>query len=267
MASPQPDVDDRGRVAFARPGEEESDEEGLRRLPAGSAVSLGGRDLSESDGGAKPPAASGNNGGKSMRAILRFERFQRGLLLAAAVVLSAPSLVAGDESGTAPQEQFQGRVIDAAGQIPGRSSEYLTLRIVELSPDEEVAHLLEVLQDGGQDALLRELWSTRAKGWVKIGNGLAYDLAVIRSIETENGRVIRALTDRPIQMIEYFRPTRSRNYPFGIIELRLDADGKGSGSLVLAAQAEFTADGSLKVKSFGIEPLRVLKVRPQAIRR
>lgn len=169
--------------------------------------------------------------------------------------------IAGPLAAQATPEQFTGRIVDAGGAIPGRSATFVTIRINEYTSDEDLAGYVDLLAAEGQDALERELWNVDI-GWIRIGNSLGYPLSIARSIDVEGGRVIRVATDRPIQMYEVRRGLRSQNYPFGIIELKLDEDGTGEGSLIAAASAKMT-DEALEIESFGTQPFRLLKMKTE----
>jgi hypothetical protein len=64
------------------------------------------------------------------------------------------------------------------------------------------------------------------------------------------------MTDRPIPIVEAWRNDRSMDYPFGFLEIILDAEGKGQGVLVVAAKIEFK-DGKIEMESYGREPFRL----------
>ena len=68
------------------------------------------------------------------------------------------------------------------------------------------------------------------------------------------------LTDRPIMFYELRNNTRSRNYPFGFIELNVSPDGNGEGRMIAAANARIT-DGELELENYDVQPMRILNVR------
>jgi len=157
-------------------------------------------------------------------------------------------------------ERFQGRIA-SMGPAAGATA-YITFNIDELTTTEEVQRLAAALVEGGQDALLKAISDLKPVGWVKIGNGLRYHLRVIRSYDTPEGRVIRGLTDRPIQFGEIVRNSRrSLKYSLGIIELKLDKEGKGSGVLTPTAKMSINGEGRLEVEIFGIQPLRLMGMK------
>ena len=179
------------------------------------------------------------------------------LLLA---LLTVPSVAQDAEQKGSMPEVFMGTVVDAGGALPGANSARFTLHIDEYTTDDEAKELLEVLAaDGpyGLEKVMRKL----EKGWIRIGTSLGYHVAVTRSFDTENGRVIRAVTDRPVQMFEVIRGLRSQDHPFGVLELQLDASGRGEGRLIAAAEVDFAEDGTLQIESLGTQPFRLMQVR------
>jgi hypothetical protein len=87
------------------------------------------------------------------------------------------------------------------------------------------------------------------------------DLSVARVFETEEGKVIRLVTPRPVSFFEAYRSGRSRDYPFTIMELRLNKEGKGVGSIMGGAQLRFNDEGQLDIESYGNQYAKLTNVR------
>ena len=175
------------------------------------------------------------------------------LVLSGALVLTL--------AGAAVAEQFRGRVVDTSGARM-TSTAYLTLHIDEYAEPEEIRGLLDVLAEQGPKGLEKALRKLD-RGWIRIGSALGYPISVARSIETDEGRVIRAVTDRPIQMFEVRRGLRSTDYPLGLVEITFGKDGKGEGRLIAAAKLEFNKEGEIQITSLGTRPFRLVKVKPE----
>ena len=178
---------------------------------------------------------------------------------ARAAVLGA-LLAAAAQAG----ERFEGTIADTAGALPGANITFFTLQIDGLSTDEEMKALFATLEGKGQNGLMDVLWDLPEKGFVRIGGSLGYDVTVVRSIQEGDERIVRAVTDRPIQFFEVRHGLRSRDYPLGIVELRLGKDGKGTGRLIAAAKVEFDESGKLEIESFGTTPFKIMNVRTEA---
>jgi hypothetical protein len=68
----------------------------------------------------------------------------------------------------------------------------------------------------------------------------------------DGGRRIVLATDRPIRFWEAWHQSRTLDYPFTVIELRMDSDGTGEGKLALAsrwADASFWRTGRCRRSS------------------
>ena len=57
-----------------------------------------------------------------------------------------------------------------------------------------------------------------------------------------------------------FMEPPSREHPFGVIELRLDAEGKGDGWVYAAAQIRFDEEGQLIIESWGLPPYSISEI-------
>ena len=146
----------------------------------------------------------------------RNKRQRRGIFLVLACLLAATVIGAAEASASGP-ETFTGRVIDLGGALPGHTTVYFTLHVEEYSDIDEVRGHLAVLAEQGQEGLTKALRKLD-RGWIRVGNQLGYPISVARSIEMEDGRVIRAVTDRPVQIFEVRRGLRSWDYPLGVLE-------------------------------------------------
>ena len=169
--------------------------------------------------------------------------------LIAGAALAAPLLA---QSGG---ERFTATVANPVG---GGTSPVM-IYIDHYSTDTEVQKLAGILRDKGPDALRDALWDLEA-GYIRIGGGLGYPIAVARSKPSDKGRVIRLMMDRPISFRESVSGSRSRDYPFGYIEINLDNAGKGEGQFFAAAQVTMTA-GTVDIESYSPQPLRLLAVQ------
>lgn len=175
-------------------------------------------------------------------------------LVAASVLLA----VAGNASAA---ERYVGQIVNLNAPAPGQATDFFTLHIDGYSSDKEIAGLLQALKNKGQSGLQEALWETREKGWFRIGTNLGYHAAVIRATPTpDGGKIIRVFTDRPIQFYELRNSTRSRNYPFGFIEIKVGPDGKGEGRMIAAASARVTEAG-VELENFDVQPLRIQNLR------
>jgi hypothetical protein len=174
-------------------------------------------------------------------------------------VVAAALSVAGTLSAGA--DDYSGFIVDTAGSLPRRSSNLFTLHVDQYTPIEEAQKMADLLLSQGTEPVLKELRKLD-HGYIKIGSSLGYHVGLIRSLDApEGGRVIRAVTDRPIQMFELMRDTRSSDYEFGLVELKLGADGKGEGQLIAAAKVTIDKSGKVEVESLGTRPFAIKNVK------
>lgn len=175
-------------------------------------------------------------------------------------VLVLSTLVAGAGE---PPERFRGWVASIGGPaaMSGQRT-WVRLHVDEYTSDEKVMELAGILAEQGEDALLKAVEKMPAAGWIVLGANTRYDLKVIRSVGTDEARYVRFLTDRPIQFAEMWNATRSRDYRFGLVELVVDQENKGEGTIIPTAQIRFR-DGKVEITSLGIQPFRILQVGPE----
>jgi len=137
----------------------------------------------------------------------------------------------------------------------------ITIYISDYSTEAEANTLAGAFADGGSKRLFRALTKLKTKGRIAPSGSVGYQIRFIRSIDTPNGRKITMLTDRPIGFLEAYYGTRSKDYQYGLVELNLDDNGKGEGSLIYAAKVKAMSGNTIEVENFGIEPARVLNIR------
>lgn len=127
--------------------------------------------------------------------------------------------------------------------------------------DAESARLLALFKEKGPDALLDALRDTPRVGYIRTPDSLAYDLHYARQAPLEDGgkRIVLA-TDRPIGFWEAANRPRSMDYPFTLIELRVNDEGEGEGKLSIATKV--TLNGPvLALENYGNQPVMLNQVR------
>ena len=113
---------------------------------------------------------------------------------------------------------------------------------------EQVKHLAEVLEQGGQGALLSAL-SGRRDGTLRLG-ALEMPIALVVAEPQGKGYRYLFLTARRIQVEETTFGEESLDYPFGIAEFVTDTFGRGEGSLHTAAALSIDADGHVEIEDY-----------------
>ena len=188
----------------------------------------------------------------------------KAVILALALAFSAGAFAnAADEQGKARQE-FSGVAVSIG--TPGNPTGVAPVDIVvtRWSTPQERQRLVTAFSGEGQGGALDELQDMKSVGTIRINRqGLAYDLRYAREFRNEDGgRRIFLLTDRPIGAWEAFVQPRYSDYPFTLIEMRLDRDGRGSGTITLAARITAREDGRfVQIENYATSPIQFNDVK------
>ena len=164
------------------------------------------------------------------------------------------------------RETYTGTIMSyGSGRNIRTTTNTFTLNINGTSSDADVDRAVSILQEGGQDDLLKAI-RDRDLGMFSIGGNLGRRLNGVR-IDTVDGRKrIRGVFERWLNFSEIRGGYRSVDYPFGYLELFIDpATGKGEGTLIEAAQIRWKRDKRsnqyvVEIENFGTFPARLFGV-------
>lgn len=194
------------------------------------------------------------------------------LACAALMVLCVgTSGIQGKSVSSAVREVYTGNMIyfdgtfgPAAGLRRGGSgsgSVVFTLTVNSYTPESEIAGILNALEKGGQDGLMKTLGKEK-RGTLQIGSRLARDVQAVWVTQTEEGRKISALSERWQGFGELRRGARSLDYPLTYIEIFIEEDGgNGDGTLIPAARVRSRGGNNIEVENFGIYPARLTNIK------
>lgn len=146
--------------------------------------------------------------------------------------------------------------------LPGNPTGQAPVDIVitRWSTEAERSEMLMTLMQKGQDALLRKLQDQKSVGTIRVNNqGLAYDLRYSHErTNPEGGRDVVLGTDRPISAWEAYYQPRSVDYPFTVIQMHVDNDWNGQGTVVPAARVTASDDGRfITVENLAAGPIKL----------
>jgi hypothetical protein len=168
-----------------------------------------------------------------------------------------PPLLA--QTGSVP-EAFTAIRVDGTGERGGST---VDIAIGRWSTEHQKDQLARTLLAHGPEALLAELRETTPVGTIHSPGSLPWDLRFAWQERTpDGGRRVLIITDRPIDWWEIILGSPSVDYPFSLIELRLNADGEGEGKLSVATK--ITVDRSLDVielENYDAAPLKLIEIR------
>jgi len=186
---------------------------------------------------------------------------------AAVLALSLGVAFAYSPAWAGEKETFTATVLQTANmRLPGGGTFQITMNVEQWTSVEERQRLLTVFKEGGNEALMKELRKMKA-GYIvppAFSRWPSWEVDVASSIpRPDGGRIVRLFTERPIAFGEAYFNTRSKDYEFGIVELRLDAKGEGEGATIPAAKLSLDAEGQLVVETtpYATGPQRLIGVR------
>lgn len=131
------------------------------------------------------------------------------------------------------------------------------------SSDEEREKLIAALQEGGQNGLLKAIQKMPSLGRIRTPGQIGLDIRYAQTRTVRDGRRdVFLMSDRPVRFFEEVNQTRSADYPFVVVDLKVDQSGKGDGQLLPAASIEASQDMKfIDIDNFTTEPIRLQNVR------
>jgi hypothetical protein len=141
----------------------------------------------------------------------------------------------------------------------------LRITINRWSSDEVRDKLVNTLMTQGADKLLDALQDAPSVGTIGTSTSLAWDLHFARQTPGEDGGTTVVLgTDRPISFSEQWNSSRTLDYPFTVIELHLDKNGEGEGTLSFATKVIPDAKNrTVVLENWGTQRVRLTQVKPE----
>jgi len=131
------------------------------------------------------------------------------------------------------------------------------------STDAERDKLMSTMLNKGPDQLLETLQDMRRVGYFNTPGNLRWELHFARKVpQPDGGERVVLLTDRRISFWEAANRPRSIDYPFTLIELRLNTDGEGEGKLSLATKIIPDKEANIvTLEDYGTQPVMLKLVR------
>ena len=164
------------------------------------------------------------------------------------------------------REQFTAFAVNLSNVSAPRGNNAGTVDIVieRWSTEGERERLMTIFVEKGPDALLDALQDVKPRvGYIGTPNSLGYDLrAAWQESLPEGGRRIVIVTDRRIGFWEARNRPRSIDYPFTLIEMRLDGDDRGEGKLSLATKVDISDDRkTIELENYASQPVLLKNIR------
>jgi len=137
--------------------------------------------------------------------------------------------------------------------------------------------LITTMLEKGEDALLRELQKAPTVGRWNIPGFQGPDIHQLRlghdihyawqAPLPEGGKRIVLATDRYIGFVEARDQPRTIDYPFTLMELRLDREGKGEGKMAIATKISFDKKkNTMELENYASEPVRLNNLTAKVVK-
>ena len=143
----------------------------------------------------------------------------------------------------------------------------IRIAINHWSSDSTRDNLMNVLMTRGAAELLDALRDAPTVGTIRTTTSLAWDLHFARATPGEDGGTSIILgTDRPIAFSEQWNSSRTLDYPFTVVELHLNKDGAGEGTLSFATKVIPDAKhNTVVLENWGTQRIRLTHVHEESI--
>jgi len=159
------------------------------------------------------------------------------------------------------RETFTAYAVDVGSSQRRTSTSYVTITIDRWSTDDERRRLVSAFTEGGPDAFLKEVQKRKSVGRIFTPDSIGYDLKYAHQVPlATGGRRILIATDRPLSFWEEVNRPLSAEYPFTVVEMRLDAKGKGQGKMTVATKVNAFGD-TIELENYDLAPVRLSNIQ------
>jgi hypothetical protein len=180
-----------------------------------------------------------------------------------ALLLMLVAVVAYGQTNGQP-ERFTANAVSTSPQY-GTGQRIVEITVDRWSPNAERERLVATLQTKGPDELLKQLQKNKPVGRIRTPDSLGYDLRYAQQTPLpEGGRMIVIATDRPIGFWEATERPRSIDYPFTVIQMKLDREGNGSGTLSYATRIVAHENNVIELEDFATQPIMLNNIHAEA---
>lgn len=188
----------------------------------------------------------------------------RPLTTLAAIISSAAVLtIAASAQTMGTPEKYTASAININNGQAGN----IDITVNRWSNDKQRDALMAVMLTKGPEQLLDALQDLPAVGHFGAPGNLSWDIHFARkSMLPEGGERIVLITDRRIGFWEAANQPRSIDYPFTVIELRLNRDGEGEGKLSIATKIiHDKKENMITLENYETSPVRLTNVRREKV--
>jgi len=180
--------------------------------------------------------------------------------LLALITLDWRAAAVGQTASNTQKEDFIANAVNMSN-VGNQGASQVEITINRYTTDEARDRLMSTFRENGPSGLLKALQAEPPVGNIRAPGSLSYDLRYARQLPgEEGGRRIVLATDRPVGFAEATNNSRTMDYPFTLVELRLDKDGHGEGKLSIATKLTLN-DNVLVIENYADQPVMLTDVR------
>ena len=188
----------------------------------------------------------------------------RSLTTIAAMVSSAAVLTIAASAQTMGTPE---RYTAAAININNGQAGNIDITVNRWSTDKQRDALMAVMLSKGPEKLLDALQDMPAMGHFGAPGNLSWDIHFARKMALPDGgeRVV-LITDRRIGFWESVNQPRSIDYPFTVIDIRLNRDGEGEGKMSIATKVIYDKkENMISLENFETSPVLLNNIRREKV--
>lgn len=186
------------------------------------------------------------------------------LASAAAVACSAAVIsIAASAQTLGTPERFTASAIN----INNGSAGNIDITVERWSTDKQRDALMAVMLEKGPEKLLDALQDMPRVGHFGAPGNLSWDIHFARRTPLpEGGERVTLITDRRIGFWEAANQPRSIDYPFTVIELRLNGDGEGEGKMSVATKIIVDKEHNMvTLENYDLQQVRLTNVKRERV--
>lgn len=186
-------------------------------------------------------------------------------LTAGAVALGSVALLtiaAGAQTMGTPE-----RYTAAAMNINNGRANIIDITVNRWSTDKQRDTLMDTMVKQGPEKLLDVLQDMPAMGHFGAPGNLSWDIHFARKMPLpDGGERIVLVTDRRIGFWESVNQPRSIDYPFTVIDIRLNGDGEGEGKMSIATKVIYDKkENMISLENYQTSPVLLTNVRRERV--
>jgi hypothetical protein len=180
----------------------------------------------------------------------------RSRLLPVVIVVALATAV----TAQTPESFTATAAIKAAGGAAATAP--VTIEITRKMSQPEVDKLTAAFTAGGVAGLRKSLAGVPPTGSIRIGTGTPTPTRLTIERQTDQGRMLTIVTDRPLLFLGGGLPgaKAKEGFDFGVVDFVIDAKGAGAGTISLAAKVT-VQKGAFVVEEYSGELVRLTDVK------